>query len=134
MARATCVTRERRPGSSEEAPSPRGAPRRASPHGFTAPRLKVLLLSFAHVLSVLASAFPGEVNAGTPTFTPDATHVPPPHAPRVAGSLRTADLGPTRLNCRRLHPQQAHALKTQGWETGQPPAKGCTQGTLALLH
>lgn len=90
MARATCVTRERRPGSSEDVPSPRGAPQRASPHGFTTPRLKALLLSFTHFLSVLASAFPGEVNAGTPTFTPDATHVPPLHAPRVASSLRTA--------------------------------------------
>ena len=66
MARVPRVTRERHPGSSEEAPSTRGTP--SGFHTTASPRhvFKILLLSFTHLLGVLASAFPGdEVNAGT---------------------------------------------------------------------
>ena len=66
VARVPRVTRERRPGSSEEAPSTRGTP--SGFHTMASPRhvFKILLLSFTHLLGVLASAFPGdEVNTGS---------------------------------------------------------------------
>lgn len=125
VARVPRVTRERRPGSSEEAPSTRGTP--SGFHTMASPRhvFKILLLSFTHLLGVLASAFPGdEVNTGSDRHPHlrSRRHSRAPTARSPSHQQPSeARPWPGALHRTRLHTQQALSLNTQGWETREDP-------------